>query len=338
MNRATRARIVQNAAGALIVTALVGACGAAIQAPSASQGLPTIGPAATTSAPVVTPTPTLAPSPSPTPSPTPKPSLHSVTGVAAANTCDPSVVPGSAFAPFTPGPPPKAKSSALHVPILEYHRIVPIKEAGRSLPHLTMPPEIFAAQMSALDKAGWKTITLATLANDLAAGVAPPAQTFVVTIDDGWWDGYTYAYPILAQHGFVATFFVIAGRIGNGSFLGPSQIQALAAAGNEIGDHSVHHGWLTALNPKALTSEIDSAAATIAAVTGVWPETLAYPHGATDTQVMAAVAACKPLRMAVVEGHGGTETWANRYDIARFEIGPHVTGAGLLAEVRSVGH
>jgi len=247
------------------------------------------------------------------------------------------VVPGSAFPPFTPGPPPNAKSFALHVPILEYHRIVPIKEAGRSLPHLTMPPEIFAVQMDALYKAGWQTITLATLANDLAAGVTPPAQTFVVTIDDGWWDSYTYAYPILAQHGFVATFFVIAGRIGTGSFMGPNQIQALAAAGNEIGDHSVHHGWLTSLQPKAAAAEIDSGAATIAAITGVWPETLAYPHGATNTQVMAAVAACKPLRMAVVEGRGGTETWANRYEIARSEVGRHLTGASLLAQVERVG-
>jgi len=331
VNRTTGARIVHSVAGALIVIALVGACGTATQTPSASQGLPAIGPASTTSAPVVTPTPTLARTPIPTPR------AHSSTGVVAANTCNPSVVPGASLPPTSPGPSSRAEPLTLHVPILEYHRIVPLSMAGRSLPSLTMPPENFAAQMDALANAGWHTITLATLANDLAAGVTPPAQTFVITIDDGWWDGYTYAYPILAQHGFVATFFVIAGRIWDASFLGPSQLQALVAAGNEIGDHTVHHGWLTALNPKALTSEIDSAAATIAAVTGVWPETLAYPHGATDTQVMNAVAACKPLRMAVVEDHGGALTWADRFRIGRIEIVPDRTPENLLAYMRRVG-
>ena len=54
----------------------------------------------------------------------------------------------------------------------------------------------------ALAAAGWHTITMATLANDLQANVKPPERTFAITIDDGWDDGYTYALPILAQHGF----------------------------------------------------------------------------------------------------------------------------------------
>jgi hypothetical protein len=136
-----RLRSITRTSAALAVAVLVGACGAAIQTPSASEGLPTIEPSATTSVPVVTPTPALAPSPSPTPTL----SLHSSTGVVAANTCDPSVVPGASFAPSSPGPSSRARPLTLHVPILEYHRIVPLSEAGRSLPSLTMPPDNFAA-------------------------------------------------------------------------------------------------------------------------------------------------------------------------------------------------
>jgi peptidoglycan/xylan/chitin deacetylase (PgdA/CDA1 family) len=200
-----------------------------------------------------------------------------------------------------------------------------------------MPPEIFTAQMDALSKAGWQTITLATLADDLAAGVTPPSHSFVVTIDDGWWDSYDYAYPILLRHDYVATFFVIADRIGQPSFMPADQIKALAAAGNEIGDHTWHHDRLTALQPKQLTSEIDTGAATIAAITGSWPVTLAYPDGKTNTRVMAAVAACKSLQLAAVEGRGGTETWANRYRISRIEVAPFRTASSLLAEVQRVG-
>jgi peptidoglycan/xylan/chitin deacetylase (PgdA/CDA1 family) len=257
--------------------------------------------------------------------------------IVAATSCDPGVVPGAEFPPPISVPSPEATPLTLHVPILEYHRIVPLADAGKSLPGLTMPPEIFDAQMAALNKAGWHTITLATLADDLSAGVTPPAHSFVVTVDDGWWDSYGYAYPILEKYGYVATFFVIADRIGRPFFMGPSQIQALADAGNEVGDHSVSHNALTAASPKALTYEIDSGAATIAAITGRWPETLAYPLGKVDSQVIAAVAACKSLRMAVVEGDGAPETWADRFRVSRIQVGPYRTASDLLAQVQRVG-
>ena len=38
----------------------------------------------------------------------------------------------------------------MQVPILMYHRVVPIAEAGNSIPGLVVPPGIFAAQMDAL--------------------------------------------------------------------------------------------------------------------------------------------------------------------------------------------
>jgi peptidoglycan/xylan/chitin deacetylase (PgdA/CDA1 family) len=257
--------------------------------------------------------------------------------VVAATSCDPSVVPGSEYAPVAPAPSPNAKPLTLHVPILEYHRIVPPAEAGRSLPGLTMTPQVFDGQMAALAKAGWRTITLSALADDLAANVSPPSHTFVVTIDDGWWDSYDYAFTILVKYGYVATFFVIADRIGQPLFLTPDEIKILAAAGNDIGDHTVHHDALTAAQPKALTYEIDAGAATIAAITGRWPETLAYPLGKADSRVLAAVAACKSLRLAVVEGSGARETWATRFHISRIQVGPQRLPADLLAEVQRVG-
>ena len=274
------------------------------------------------------------PSPSPTPSPVPTPFSAIV-----ATSCDPSVVPGSVYPSSAPAvaQPPGAKQLMLHVPILEYHRIVPAAEAGRSVAALTMPPAVFDAQMAALAKAGWHTITLAALADDLTADVTPPPHTFVITIDDGWWDSYDYAFNILVKHGFVATFFVISGRIGQPLFLTADEIQVLAAAGNDIGDHTVHHNPLTGAQPKELTYEIDSAAAAIAAITGTWPESLAYPLGKADSRVLAAVAACKSLRIAVVEGAGARETWATRFHISRIEIGPWRLPADLLAEVQRLG-
>jgi peptidoglycan/xylan/chitin deacetylase (PgdA/CDA1 family) len=216
-----------------------------------------------------------------------------------------------------------------------YHRIVPRSQAGNSLGGLVISPESFAGQMSALAQAGWRTITLAQLAEDLAAAVTPAPHTFVVTIDDGWDDGFGYALPILEANGFVATYFFIAGRIGWGNFLSVQQLRILVAAGDEIGNHTMDHVGLAGASDSRLTYEIDSASATIAAATGRWPETLAYPAGGYDLRAEAAVQACTGMKMAVIEGNSTWETWATRFGTPRIRIGPWTTPASLLAEVEN---
>ena len=296
---------------------------------------------------------------SPAGSPSPAPSYPLV------NSCKPSSVPGAI--PVTTPASGKDSSFALHVPVLMYHRIVPVALAGDSLRGLVVPPETFAAQLDLIAGAGWHTITMATLADDLQAHRTPPPKTFVITIDDGWDDGYTYALPILQKHGFVATYFVIAGRIDHDGFLTTAHLRALVAAGDEIGDHTMDHVDLPSQKPEQLTYEIDAAAARIAQVTGRWPESLAYPSGGVDNLVVAAVQACEEMRIAVVEEQlvtekpgttakpaatpvataqpaavpapGATamplvsETWANRFVVPRLRVSPTTIPADLLAEL-----
>ena len=298
-------------------------------------------------------TPTEASSPSPEitgPPYTPPPPAGSLPLV---NSCDPSSVPGAVA---VAGPPDANPGSfTLHVPILMYHRIVPIAQAGNSIPSLVVPPETFDAQLAALARAGWHTITMATLATELQDHTRPATKTFVVTLDDGWYDGYTYAFPILQRLGFVATFYVIAGRIDEPDFLSSTQLQALVAAGDDIGDHTMGHVNLTGQGAAGLRYQIDAAAARIAQVTGYWPESLAYPSGYEDARVIAALGACGELRIAVLEralyivtpapapragatqgppttqAFQGYETWAYRFLVPRIRVTPGTTPATLLA-------
>jgi peptidoglycan/xylan/chitin deacetylase (PgdA/CDA1 family) len=231
-----------------------------------------------------------------------------------------------------PQPVLRAKRTfALHIPVLMYHRIVPYADATGSLRGLIVPPSVFAGQLDALQRSGWHTITAAQLADDLAAGITPTPKTFVLTIDDGWGDGYTYAMPILAAHGFVGTFYVIAGRIDSGSFLTSAQLRDLVAAGDEIGDHTMDHVALEHQGPTRLAYEIDAAAATIASATGQWPTTLAYPTGSFDMTTEHAVQACAPMKMAVIEGQATYETWSTRFQIPRLKVTADMTPGALLA-------
>jgi peptidoglycan/xylan/chitin deacetylase (PgdA/CDA1 family) len=223
-----------------------------------------------------------------------------------------------------------SKSFAVCVPVLEYHRIVPSSEAGNSLAGLVMAPETFSAQMSGLEAAGWHTITLATLGDDLLAGRTPPAKSFVVSIDDGWYDSYKYALPILKAHGFVATFFVISGRIGETDFLTAANLTEMIAAGDEIGDHTVDHQSLLYLTRAQMVRDVDLASDRIAQVTGVRPKSFAYPIGGIDATAMAVVAACPGMEIGVTEHREIGETNGGRFDVPRLEIGPAVSPQLLL--------
>jgi peptidoglycan/xylan/chitin deacetylase (PgdA/CDA1 family) len=306
-------------------TPTVGAPPAASDTPPASGSPgPTPTPTERAATPTPVPTPTAAATAAPAETPTPTP-------IATPAAEPPAVLP--AFAAPTSAAPVRvaaAPAFTLCVPILEYHRIIPISEAGGSLPGLVMPPENFSAQLDALKAAGWHAITLGTLGDDLIAHRSPGARSFVISIDDGWNDSYNYALPILQKHGYVATFFVISSRIGGAGFLSANQIQAIRAAGNEIGNHSVSHVGLPYQTAANMKYQVNTASDQIAAVTGVRPKSFAYPIGAINNAAMAVVAACPGMEIAVTEYRAIGETDVGRFDAPRLEIGPYVSPQSLL--------
>ena len=299
-------------------TPTVGAPPAATDTPPPVASPP--GPTPTPTEPEATPTatPTANPTPQPTDAPSPTEDASAVLPAIAAPSHAP-LRPVVAAAPFT-----------LCVPILEYHRIVPTSEAGGSLPGLVIAPANFSAQLDALKAAGWHTITLGTLGDDLIAHRAPSARTFVITIDDGWDDGYNYALPILQKHGYVATFFVISSRIGIPDFLSASQLRSLRAAGNEIGNHTISHLALVYQTAVSMRNQVNDASDQIAAATGVRPKSFAYPYGSVNGSVMAVVAGCPGMEIAVTEYKTIGETDVGRFDAPRLEIGPYVSPQSLL--------
>jgi peptidoglycan/xylan/chitin deacetylase (PgdA/CDA1 family) len=217
----------------------------------------------------------------------------------------------------------------LHVPILMYHRIVPRAAAGHSLAPLVVEPELFAAQMAALEKSGWHTITLGELGNDLAMCISPGRRSVVITFDDGYRDGYAFALPILRAHGFVATYFVITGRLDQSEYLTSSELREMAVAGMEIADHTVHHIALWALSDALLHEEIDVAAATIEKLVGARPETFAYPFGDANHRAIRAADEAG-FAIAVTNRQGVSETWAGRLTTPRLRVGPGISPEDLL--------
>ena len=75
----------------------------------------------------------------------------------------------------------------------------------------------------------------------------------------------------------------------NPSYLTPTQIQGLQAAGYEVGDHTMTHANLATLSVAGARAEIDGARADLIAL-GITPKTFVYPYGSYNEAVKQIVA------------------------------------------------
>ncbi len=132
-----------------------------------------------------------------------------------------------------------------------------------------------------------------TSAAQTAAPPPPPQpQPLAVSLsfDDGNAD-QSSSLQILQQHGLVGTFYVNTGDIGEPSYLTRADLAAIAAAGDEIGGHTVSHANLVGDAPDETSRQICDDRATLSSW-GFDPVSFAYPYGAYDPAVQAAVRAC----------------------------------------------
>ena len=73
-----------------------------------------------------------------------------------------------------------------------------------------MTPDAFRRQMEALAASGQRVVDLYEI-GDLA--LAPGEAAVALTFDDGYRDVLEDALPVLREHGFPATVFVVPGAI-----------------------------------------------------------------------------------------------------------------------------
>lgn len=225
------------------------------------------------------------------------------------------------------------RAFTVHVTILEYHRIKPDQGETGYAADLITPPNVFEAQMAAMYVAGWHSMTMGELGDDMRLGRQPRPKSFVVTFDDGWEDGYTYAFPILRRFGFVATYFVVGSQIGQPDHLTAGELQELLAADSEIGNHTMSHQDLRSKTPGQMRADIYDASALIARLIGVWPQSFSYPKGARNTEVVAAVAATPGIETAVIQGANWPVSWARRLELPRMRVGSETSPRDLVAAV-----
>ena len=109
---------------------------------------------------------------------------------------------------------------------------------------------------------------------------------------------------ILRRYHVKATFFAVGAWVGKY----PDSLQALAAAGHEIGNHSNTHPHMTGLSRADMTAQMAECSRRIEAAAGVWPEFFRAPYGDTGPDV---AAAAQSLGMVSVEWSVDSFDWRN---------------------------
>ncbi len=217
-------------------------------------------------------------------------------------TPSPSTPAPSAEATPTPSssPNPLPPARRAEVPILYYHRIQELPSdfrkwsdaKRRQFMTYNVLPTAFAAQLDWLRDHGYTTILPRDLAAHWDRGTPLPARPVIITFDDGSRDWLTTVRPMLKQRGMVAEFYLTLDAIKHGNVTWDG-VRRLAAAGNGIGAHNVHHYQLTALGPgrrgvsaKKQWAEVNDARRIIGENIGIYPDSMAYVGGGYDDKLI----------------------------------------------------
>ena len=135
---------------------------------------------------------------------------------------------------------------------------------------------------------------------DNPAETSRGAHCILLTFDDGFLSVAKTALPALAQRGWPALVFLIAGSVGKTddwdvSLLGPKRTlmswndaKQWSGRGIEFGSHTVTHADLTALSDRALNRELKDSRIMIEDQLSQAVRYLAYPYGRHDDRVRAA--------------------------------------------------
>jgi peptidoglycan/xylan/chitin deacetylase (PgdA/CDA1 family) len=222
------------------------------------------------------------------------------------------------------------------VPILMYH-VIAAAPAGAPFPGLYVTPREFAAQMEALEHAGWTAVTLDEVAAYWRRGISlPPGKPIVISFDNGYHSQYAQALPVLRRLGWVGDENIqLTGLPPSQGGLSQREVRALIAAGWELDTQGTSHADLITLDASALREQVAGTRAILQRRYGVPVNWFCYPSGHYDATVVAAVRAA---------GYEGSTTvvpgWAHRdddpYRLHRLRVLGGTAAPSLLAQIAAI--
>ncbi|MEV6314912.1 polysaccharide deacetylase family protein [Streptomyces sp. NPDC051776] len=178
--------------------------------------------------------------------------------------------------------------------LLMYHSVTGYTEDPY---RITVTPDRLRRQLRWLAGRGLRGVGVAELLRERAAGRG--SRLVGLTFDDGYADFTENAVPLLREHGFRATVFVVPGCLGGDNGwdpLGPRKpllteegIRAAVVAGMEVGSHGMLHVSLPEAEDATLREETVHSRELVGEITGRPVHGYCYAYGHVDARAIAAV-------------------------------------------------
>ena len=183
--------------------------------------------------------------------------------------------------------------------ILAYHRVNDWSEDT-----LTVHPVVFRKQLDYL--AGkYRFVPLSELVAVRIKGLKPKERLAAITFDDGYFDNFHCACPILKDFSFTATFFLTAGYIGTDKFLPRDkkrgnaekdrllnwpEVSEMKKAGFTFGSHSLTHADLASIDQEQARKEITESKKILETQLQEPANLFCYPFGSYSLEIKRMVA------------------------------------------------
>jgi peptidoglycan/xylan/chitin deacetylase (PgdA/CDA1 family) len=188
------------------------------------------------------------------------------------------------------------------LPIIMYHSVSTKVPPGNVI---TVSAKTFERQIAFLKKHNYNVIPLEAASDFITKRKKTPPRTIVLTLDDGYKDNYTYAFPILKKYNFPATIFIILSEVGRSDRLSWAEIKEMQSSGLiTFGSHTISHPLLDFIKDnQELIKEISGSKKILEEQLGRKVNTFCYPMGRfSDKARQAVIAAGYKIAVATNPG------------------------------------
>lgn len=153
------------------------------------------------------------------------------------------------------------------------------------------PPALFEQHLRYLKNSQHAVVTLVEIEQHLSEGKVLPNNAVAITLDDGFEDNYTQAFPLLKKYEMPATIFLATGVMGatnewmqgrdfpERAMLNWPQIREMDGHQISFGAHTVSHPKLSQLDTSTAAGEICQSKQKIEDQLGKPCAHFAYPYG-----------------------------------------------------------
>ena len=216
--------------------------------------------------------------------------------------------------------PAAAAAEAGEVPILTYHRV------GSS-------PR-FARQVAALERHGYRAVTLERVWQSWRGAAELPRRPVVLTFDDGYLSQYRTAARSLRARGWPGVLNLQVERLGAAGGLTRAQVRRMLADGWELDSHTLSHPDLTVVGPERLRRELVGSREAIQREFGVTANFFCFPYGRFDAAAKAAVRDAGYLA-ATTTHRGLASPGDDPFELPRVSVSTRTSPAALLRRLRA---